>query len=138
MGEKVVLDTNIWVSILLNKNLSEVLVPLIERKEIEVYLSHQHLRELAKVLTYPKIDSVLRAAGVSKEAALASVIRSVRLVRPRRSARVVREDPADDRVLECALAARAEVIVSGDHHLLALKEYGRIRILKPREFLQAV
>ena len=72
------------------------------------------LRELAKVLTYPRIDRVLRGAGVSPEAALTSVIRSVRLVRPRQSVHVVKEDPADDRVLECALAARARIIISGD------------------------
>lgn len=138
MGKKVVLDTNVWVSILLSKTLSEEFVPLLERKKITVFLSHEMLHELAKVLTYAKIDRILRGAGVSPEAALTSVIRSVRLVKPRQSVHVVKEDPADDRVLECALAARARIIISGDHHLLALKEYRRIRVLKPREFLQTL
>ena len=138
MGKKVVLDTNVWLSILLSKTLSEAFVPLTERKEISVCLSHQLLRELAKVLTYPRIDRILRGAGVTPEAALTSVVRSVRLVRPRQSVHVIEEDPADDRVLECALAARARIIVSGDHHLLAVKKYRGIEILKPREFLQTL
>lgn len=138
MGKKVALDTNVWVSILLSKTLYEAFVPLIERKDITGYMSHQLLRELAKVLTYPKIDRILRGAGISPEAGLTSVIRSVRLVRPRQSVHVIKEDPADDRVLECALAAKARIIVSGDHHLLALKKYRGIKILKPRRFLQTL
>lgn len=138
MGKKVVLDTNVWVSILFNKTLAEAFVPLIESSEISVCMSYQLLRELAKVLTYPKIDRVLQTAGVSPEAALAGVVKSVRLVRPRQSVHMVKEDPADDRVLECALAAGAKIIISGDQHLLALKEYRGIKILKPREFLQTL
>ncbi|MBI2183972.1 MAG: putative toxin-antitoxin system toxin component, PIN family [Thaumarchaeota archaeon] len=136
MGEKVVLGTNVWVSILLNKTLAKTFVPLIEAKEIEPCMSYALLREAAKVLTYPRIDTLLREAKVRPEAALASIIRAVKLVNPRKSVRVVKEDPADDRVLECALAAKAKFIISGDHHLLALKEYRGIRILKPREFLE--
>lgn len=40
-------------------------------------------------------------------------------------------------VLECALAARADAIVTGDHHLLRLKRFQRVRIMTPREFLDA-
>jgi len=47
----------------------------------------------------------------------------------------VAADPFDDRVLECALAGKADYIVSGDRHLLALKEFRGIRIVTPREFL---
>lgn len=49
--------------------------------------------------------------------------------------RVIAQDPADDRVLECAVAAEAGFIVSGDRHLLALGRYGDIRILAPTDFL---
>jgi putative PIN family toxin of toxin-antitoxin system len=138
MGKKVVLDTNVWVSILLEKSLSEEFVPLIESKRIDVYLSYELLRELARVLTYPKIDEILRAANVSPESALTSVVKSVKLVRPRHTVHSIREDPTDDRVLECALACKSKTIVSGDHHLLTLKQFRGIRILTPREFLQTI
>ena len=49
----------------------------------------------------------------------------------------VREDPDDNRILECALAADADVIVSGDRHLLKLGAYEGITILTPRDFLKA-
>lgn len=49
--------------------------------------------------------------------------------------RHVAADPTDDRVLECAVAARADFILSGDKHLLNLKSFGKIPILTPGDFL---
>lgn len=49
--------------------------------------------------------------------------------------RHVAADPADDRVLECAVAAQADTIVSGDKHLLKLGNFGKIPILTPADFL---
>lgn len=51
------------------------------------------------------------------------------------SLRHVAADPADDRVLECAVAAQADFIVSGDKHLLNLESFGKIPILAPADFL---
>jgi len=59
------------------------------------------------------------------------------LVHPRQPVSVVREDEADNRILECALAAGADAIVTGDHHLLELGRFGGVRITTPREFLDA-
>ncbi|NKQ37060.1 MAG: putative toxin-antitoxin system toxin component, PIN family [Chloroflexi bacterium] len=46
------------------------------------------------------------------------------------------EDPDDDHVLACAVDGQADVIVSGDHHLLKLGEYRQIPIVSARDFLQ--
>jgi uncharacterized protein len=59
-------------------------------------------------------------------------------VTPRRRVEVVKEDPDDNRILECALAAGADIIVSGDGHLLGLTAYEGIAILTPREFLRTL
>jgi len=50
---------------------------------------------------------------------------------------VIREDEPDNRILECALAAKADVIVTGDQHLLKLKRFPGILVASPREFLSA-
>lgn len=52
--------------------------------------------------------------------------------------RHVAADPTDDRVLECAVAARADFILSGDKHLLDLKSFGKIPILAPGDFLKEI
>ena len=57
------------------------------------------------------------------------------LVTPRMTVNAVRDDPDDNRILECALEAEAQIIVSGDHHLLSLQEYKSISIVTPREFI---
>ena len=54
------------------------------------------------------------------------------------SLRHVTADPTDDRVLECAVAARADFILSGDKHLLNLKSFGKIPILAPGDFLDGI
>jgi predicted nucleic acid-binding protein len=51
---------------------------------------------------------------------------------------VIQEDPEDDRVLACALAAKAHYIVSKDEHLQKLREYQRIRILPTEVFLTLI
>ena len=56
------------------------------------------------------------------------------VVRPRRTLKVLRDD-ADNRILECALAGQADVIVTGDRAMLARGEYQRVRIVTLREFL---
>ena len=48
---------------------------------------------------------------------------------------VVADDPDDDKFIECALAAGASLIVSGDHHLLGLGEYEGVRVLSAAEFV---
>jgi putative PIN family toxin of toxin-antitoxin system len=49
---------------------------------------------------------------------------------------VVERDKSDDRILECALEAKADYIISGDSYLLSLKEYQGIKTLSPAEFLK--
>jgi uncharacterized protein len=45
------------------------------------------------------------------------------------------EDPDDDKFIECAIASKTEIIVSGDKHLLKVTGYQGINVLKPREFV---
>ncbi len=49
--------------------------------------------------------------------------------------KVIKEDPSDDKVLETALLGEADIIVSGDRHLLALGSYGGVRVLRARDIL---
>ncbi len=57
------------------------------------------------------------------------------VVEPSELVQVVKADPADDRVLEAARAFEADVIVSGDRHLLDLGAWGEIDIISPAEFI---
>ncbi len=56
------------------------------------------------------------------------------VVQPRQRLRVVKDDP-DNRILECAVAGRAEAIVTGDRALLALREFRGVRVVGLRDYL---
>ncbi len=99
---------------------------------IEVFISPPILEEIEGVL----LRKFRWAAPRVREAVRA--IRSFAvLVTPEESVDVVREDEPDNRVLECALAASANVIVTGDQHLLKLKRFRSVLIASPRVFLDA-
>jgi putative PIN family toxin of toxin-antitoxin system len=58
------------------------------------------------------------------------------LVTPTQALQVIESDPADNRILECAMAAKSDYIVTGDtRHLLPMRRYGGIRIVKVADFL---
>jgi predicted nucleic acid-binding protein len=56
------------------------------------------------------------------------------LVSPRAAVQVVTADPTDNRILECAVHGKADLIVSNDHHLLDLGSYGNIPIVAGPDF----
>jgi uncharacterized protein len=58
------------------------------------------------------------------------------MVVPMITIRFVLDDPDDDRILECALAANADFIVPGDRHLLRLRKYKSTVIVSPRQFVE--
>ena len=62
-------------------------------------------------------------------------VEQAEMVEPVETPRVVPEDPDDDKLVAAALAGAADAIVTSDHHLLCLDPYGRLRILRPAEFV---
>ena len=51
---------------------------------------------------------------------------------------MIKDDPADDKYLECAIEGMADFIVSGDHHLTDLETFQKIRIVNPAAFLRII
>ncbi|NHV98091.1 MAG: putative toxin-antitoxin system toxin component, PIN family [Thaumarchaeota archaeon] len=137
MGKiKAVLDTNILVSLLFKKGLAKEFSKLMEKGSVEFYSSEEILGELARVLTYLKIEQVFKKAGINKTTALESIVEILKIVNPKVKVDAVKSDPLDNKVLECALEAGANYVVSGDRHLLELRRFRKIEILTAREFLE--
>jgi putative PIN family toxin of toxin-antitoxin system len=90
-----------------------------------------------------EVRDVLQRAkfGLSPEQALAFVGEFqllCQVVAPRNRVRAIADDPKDDMFLECAVEAQADVIVSGDAHLLELGQWGGIRMVTPAGFLKQI
>jgi putative PIN family toxin of toxin-antitoxin system len=129
---KVVFDTNVWISIFMEKRLKDEFSKI--KQELTVYISEDIGLEISKVLQYPRISEILRKTGIREKDVLRILAINSRRVEPKVKLHVVNEDADDNKVLECALAAGAEIIVSGDKHLLELGKFRKARILAPKEF----
>ena len=135
---RLVADTNTVVSALLWHGAPHRLFETIETEELEFYASRALVDELADVLRRRKLAHAVRASGKSVLALVTQYERLVHLVQPRPLRRPVGRDPDDEPVIACALAARADFIVSGDDDLLVLKAYRRTRIVNAAESLTII
>jgi len=68
---------------------------------------------------------------------IAAIEQFAQLVRPKETIRLITEDESDNRVLECALEASADFVITGDQHLRQLRTFRGIAIASPGEFMEA-
>jgi putative PIN family toxin of toxin-antitoxin system len=135
---RLVLDTNVVISALLWRGTPYRLLETIRRQEsLQLYSSSALLEELADVSSRPALAKRLTAIGKTALQILTDYLEAIELVEPVDVPRVAR-DPDDDHVLACALAANAELIVSGDLDLLALTAHERIPIVTPAAALRQI
>jgi len=120
---RLVLDTNVVVAGLLWHGLPRRLLDLAIDDAVVLFSSRTLLDELLHTLHYPKFAKRIAAYETSPQALAAHYAALVTLVTPAAIAPTVAHDPDDDAVLACALAAQADLIVSGDAHLLNLKQF---------------
>ena len=103
--------------------------------QIILYTSPLLLAELEDVLARSKFAERQMRAQVTARELVWGYAALTRLVEPQPIDPVILEDPDDDAVLACAVAAQAEVVVSGDRHLLALDHYRDIPIVSAGDLL---
>jgi putative PIN family toxin of toxin-antitoxin system len=130
---RVALDTNVLISALLFEGVASSLVPLWQKGTITVLLSREILDEYIRVLAYPKFQlSEGEIKGLIEE----ELLPFVQVIKPGTRIHVVKRDPSDNKFLECAVAAKADVLISGDKELLSLRHYRQVRIQTPSRFLE--
>ncbi len=129
---RVVLDTNILISAILFGGKPRQVLEKAVRGEIRLCLSEAILEELKGVLRRSKFDYPTEAIQVI----LTELISLSDFVNPSKTIRVVSEDPEDNRILECAVEAEANYIITGDVHLLRLGRYQDIEVLNAVAFLE--
>src|SRR5262249_23086704 len=122
-------DTNVYISALVFGGVPRSVLVLAELGRFELCTSAQIRREVERTLA--EKFQWTQAEIVKACRPLWDIARHVE---PRLFVAVA-ADPDDDRILECAAASKAHVIVTGDDDLLRLKSYEGIDILKPRAFL---
>jgi putative PIN family toxin of toxin-antitoxin system len=133
---RVVLDANVFVSAVLSPRGAPAKILTAWRAErFHLVTSPAILEEIYRVLHYPKIVSRHRWPEETIRAFITDLAYLAILTSGKRTLKVIAEDPADDRYIECAVEGDADYIVSGDQHLLQLGTYQRISIVTPITFL---
>lgn len=127
---RVVLDTNVLVSaFVFPGGPPEAVYRQVLSGESAIIVSRPLLAELGRIL----VDKFDWDPAYAEEV-VAQLIRIGQLVEPREAVDDIHDDPDDNRVLEAAAEGDADLIVSGDRHLLALGSWRDIPIVKPAEF----
>lgn len=129
-----VLDTNVLLSGLLGRATRRVLMALFAGR-FQSVTSRTLIRELTHVLSRPQWRHVLASAECRE--LLALLQDDALLVTPTRHVLACR-DPEDNALLDCALAGRADCLVTGDRDLLVLHPFHGIPILRPVDFLRRI
>ncbi|HMK59660.1 MAG TPA: putative toxin-antitoxin system toxin component, PIN family [Dissulfurispiraceae bacterium] len=127
---KVVIDTNVFVSSFFGGKPKKI-IDMWKMGKIVLCLSGRILDEYVDVLgrlgleNQPELDELLALFSKGRNISFTAQTPKVKIV----------DDPDDDKFIECALALKADAVISGDKKVLAVKEHMRIRILSPAQFL---
>ena len=124
---RVVFDTNALISSTLwDGSVAQRLLFKLFQTNAKVFSSVEILSEYQKVLKRDFDYSDEEIVHI-----LQRILSIVILIKPTEKIDVVKEDPDDNKIIECALASSSEYIVTYDKHLLNLKEFKKIKIVKP-------
>src|SRR3989344_264187 len=100
----------------------------------ELILSPQILKEFREVISRPKFGfSQEQIINVFKQ-----IVNISTIVMPSVEVNIIKDDPEDNKVLECAETGKVDYIVSGDVHLLNLKQYKGVKIVQSKSILDII
>lgn len=129
-----VFDTNIYISAIGFDNQPEHLIRLAHQRVFTLYISPEIKAEISSTLTRKFHHSPLQV----KEDLL-MVELSTEVVFPKKSVRVIKADPTDNKILECCLSCNADYLITGDtKHILPLKKFHNTKIITASEFLDII
>lgn len=131
---KAVADTNVYISAFLHpeRPIFHILQHAAEGKYC-LLISPPIIREVGRVLR-----ETFQLEKEARTRYLKALVKAAKLVTPKVTLNIISEDPPDNRVLECAIEAGADLIISGDTHLKRLKKYQGIPIVRPIDFLRTL
>ena len=129
---KVILDTNILISAIVFGGKPRDILKRIISGKLGFAVSKEILDEVDGVLSGKKFNYPSQAVYEIRNAIEGLGDNVV----PEKRIDMIKKDPDDNRILECALTANADFIISGDSHLLELKVFKGIQIISPTDFLE--
>ncbi len=134
--KRITVDTNVLISATFWHGDSEKIIDKAENKDVALVLSKEILEEYNQVLEYEEIKEKIKNKNLEMKKAMLKIGTISEIVEVNSKVNVVKEDPDDNKIIECAIDGNSEYIITKDRHLLKLKEHKGIKILTPEEFLK--
>ncbi len=134
---RVVLDTNVLISGLfgIKNSPSSQILEAYRNQEIILVSSPAILEEVGEVINRERIVNLIKMDVNERADFMDKLIERSDVVSGKQLLEEVSRDIKDDKLLACAVEAKADYIITGDEDLLVLKNYQGIKIISPREFL---
>jgi putative PIN family toxin of toxin-antitoxin system len=132
---RVVFDTNIVVSGTLWRGTPYLVLQMAETGRVKALISEAMLDELKDVIERPKFNTRLTLLNKTSTEIVENYAAIAEVIEIESVERIVAADADDDQILACALSGHADYIVSGDPHLLEIKQVQNIPILAAHDFL---
>ena len=133
---KVTLDTNILVSGTFWTGDSFRILDKIDRGKIKSITSRGIITEYYKTINSDEIIGKIKNKELLFFRITEKVIKKSKIVEPKTKINIIKDDPGDNKVLECAKAGNVDYLISNDKHMLKLKKFENISILTPADFLK--
>jgi hypothetical protein len=131
---KIILDTNIWISFLIGKELQD-LKDLIVDEKVKVITTDQLINEIKLVTSRDKLKKYFNQDKVSELIYLLDILADK--IKIKKIDRICR-DPKDDFLLALSKESRANYLITGDKDLLDIKIYGRTKIVTVKQFKEKI
>ncbi len=131
MITKIVFDTNVLISSTLwDNSVAQKFLFRCIKENIQIFSSQEIIEEYKEILARD-FDYKEQEIGEILE----KILQFINLVNPKNKIDVIKEDVDDNKIIECAVESKSEYIISYDKHLLKLKEFQGIKIVRPEEAL---
>lgn len=129
---KVVFDTNVLLSSTLwDGSVAQKLLFKLIRSEAKIYSSKEIILEYKRVLRrdFDYSDKEIKQI-------ISKILSFVTIVTPKQQVEIVKDDPDDNKIVECAIESSSKYIITYDKHLLKIRKYNKIKIIKPEEAIK--
>jgi putative PIN family toxin of toxin-antitoxin system len=124
----IVLDTNVYIAAALNPQ--SILYRLVEDSAAN-YLANYFTSPAILLELQNKLENKFMFSRENVVQWINRIEESITVIRPTKKLQIITRDPDDNKILECALEAKADLIISADKDLLALKEWQGIKLIHP-------
>jgi uncharacterized protein len=133
---KITVDTNVLLSSTFWIGDSFRIIEKVEKSEIDLVLSEEIIEEFRDVLNYEEIQNKIKDKNLEMRRSVEGIVAISTVVEPKEKLDIVKDDPDDNKIFECAVEGKADYIISQDNHLLKIKQYKGIKIITPKEFIE--